>query len=490
MMKNMRLIKLNKIIIAVLIFTLAYGCERDLSDDVVDATFPNIADIFTDNPVGLTDDFFISFDPAVGANTEGFGTDENEAFEGTSSIRIDVPAPTDPDGNFIGGIFKDRGEGRDLSGYDALTFWAKGTVTSTILVGFGTDFEGDQFPVSTVIQLSTNWKKIIIPIPDASRLVQEKGMFLFSAGSYDILQNDNPAIGSSFDDNIGYTFWLDEMRFENLGTLGQPRPKIFEGLDQSTEVFSGSTIQTTGISHTVNLPSGIDQTVQLSTNYFTFNTSNPSVATVSGSGEIAVVGEGEATITASLGSQGALGSLQINATGAFVNAPDPTEPAVNVTSIYSDFYTGVTGLNVGAFNNSDISIQTQIFDNNEHIVYENLGFVGISWDGTEDVSGMTHVHLDVQLTSPGSTLIVELIDFGPDNTDNGLSGTDGSAGGFNATSQLSQDNWVGIDIPLSAFTLPTGGGGAGNPNLNNIGYVVLVSNGGSVLVDNIYFYNQ
>jgi len=130
-----------------LVIALTVSCERDISDDAIEATFPNTADIFTDIPVGLTDEFFISFDPNVGANTAGFGTDDNEAYVGTSSIRIDVPSPTDPDGNFIGGIFRDRGAGRDLSGYDALTFWAKGTLTGTIQVGFGTDFMTDTYPV-------------------------------------------------------------------------------------------------------------------------------------------------------------------------------------------------------------------------------------------------------------------------------------------------------------------------------------------------------
>lgn len=486
MMKNIKLIKWTNPILAGLMIILAFGCERDLSEDITDATFPNTPDIFTDNPVGLTDDFFISFDPAVGANTEGFGTDDNEAFEGTSSIRIDVPAPSDPDGNFIGGIFKDRGAGRDLTGYDALTFWAKGTVTASVEVGFGTDFEADLFPVSTRIQLSTTWKKVIIPIPDASRLTQEKGMFLFSAGSYDVLQNDNPAIGSSFDDNIGFTFWIDELRFENLGTIGQERPLIFDGVDQTVDVFSGSTIQTTGIAYTANLPSGIDQTVQLSTNYFTFNSSNTSVATVSSTGEISVINEGEATITASVGSQSALGSLQINAGGSFENAPDPTLPASDVLSVYSDTYSNLSGLNVGAFNNTDINIETQTFANNQHIVYENLGFVGVGWDNPVDVSGFTMVHVDVQLTTPGSTFIMELLDFGPDGIDNGFG--DGSAGGFNATSQVVEGQWIGLDIPLTSFTNGTGGGGSGLTTFNNMAFVIFVSNGGSFLIDNIYFY--
>ena len=155
--------KQNLLWLLAFMMVITVSCERDLSDDVTDATFPNTADIFTDNPVGLTDEFFVSFDPNGGANTQGFGTDENEAYEGTTSIRIDVPAPNDPDGNFIGGIFKDRGNGRNLTQYDALTFWARGSVNGSVLVGFGTDFEGGLFPVSTEVQMTTGWKKYIVP---------------------------------------------------------------------------------------------------------------------------------------------------------------------------------------------------------------------------------------------------------------------------------------------------------------------------------------
>ncbi|WP_299110695.1 Ig-like domain-containing protein [uncultured Winogradskyella sp.] len=486
-MKNIKLFKLRNTIIAGLLLVITYGCDRDLTDDIVDATFPSTADVFIDNPVGLTDEFFESFDPAEGYNTEDtFEVVDDEAYEGTSSIRIDVPSPDNPNGFLAGGIFRDRGTGRDLTSYDALTFWAKATTTATLAsVGFGADFDEDKFTVvRSDVQLNTNWTKYIIPIPDASKLVQERGLFSFIAAPFDVL-GDGPN-----GNEIGWTLWIDEIRYEALGTLGQSRPRIYNGADLVEETFTGSSFQVTPLTYTANLPTGIDATVTPAFSYFTFESSNPSVASVSESGEVFVLGDGTATITATLANNQAEGSLQINAAGAFVNAPDPTEPAANVISIYSDSYTGVNGLNVGAFNNADINIQTQTFDSNGHIVYENLEFVGMSWDGTIDVSGMTHVHLDVQLTSPGSTLIVELIDFGPDNTDNGLVGTDGSAGGFNATSQLMEGDWVGIDIPLNAFTLPTGGGGAGNPNLNNMGYVVLVSNGGSVLVDNVYFYNQ
>lgn len=463
-----------------LIFT---SCEREISDAAVPATFPTTAEVFTDNPVGLTDQFFESNNPAEGYNTEDvFDVVDDEAYLGTSSIRVDVPSSDNPNGFLAGGIFRDRGEGRDLSGYDALTFWAKASTTATLArVGFGNDFEEDKFSVArTGIELTTSWKKYVVPIPDASRLTQERGLFSFIAAPFDVL-GDGPN-----GNEIGWTMWLDEIKYEKLGTLGQERPNIFNGQDLEAETFNGATIQTTGITYTVNSSNGQDITVLPSTNYFIFESSNPGVATVSDSGEISVLTDGEATISAKLGNLDAQGSLTLISIGDFENAPDPTLPEEEVLSIYSDFYSNYPDLNVGAFNNEGINIETQIFGGNEFILYQNLAFVGIGWNGVIDASGFSHIHLDVQRISPGSSFIVELLDYGPDGENNGFG--DGSAGGFNATSQMITDEWVPLDIPLNSFTLPTGGGGSGNPNVSNLGNLILVSNPGEFLIDNIYFY--
>lgn len=484
-MKNIKYNNLKTTMILAFLLVATISCERDISDDAVPATFNSNADVFIDAPVGLTDEFFESFDPAEGYNTEDtFEVVDNEAYEGSSSIRIDVPSATNPNGFLAGGIFRDRGDGRDLTGFDALTFWAKGSTTHTLAsVGFGVNFEEDEFMVvAQDIELTTNWSKYIIPIPDPSKLVQERGLFTYIAAPIDIV-GDGPN-----GNEVGWTFWLDEIKFENLGTIGQERPKIFNGQDLVQEAFVGSDIPITGLGYTANLPSGINQTVVPTASYFTFESSNTSVATVSESGIISVVGDGTATITGRIGAFEAIGSIELTAEGAFVNADDPTLPASEVLSIYSDTYSNQSGLNVGAFNNSEINISTQVFDNNEHISYENLLFVGVGWDTPVDFSSFTHVHVDVQLKTPGSSFIVELLDFGPDGIDNGFG--DGSAGGFNASSQLVQDEWVGLDIPISSFTNPTGGGGTGLTTFNNLGNVIFVSNNGSVLVDNIYFYNN
>ena len=104
LMKYIELKTMKTKAIYFIVALVVFGCTRD-EEVLPNATFPKTAEIFTDVPVSLTDEFFVSFDTAAGANTNGFGVDENEFFEGTASIRIDVPSVDDPDGSFIGGIF-------------------------------------------------------------------------------------------------------------------------------------------------------------------------------------------------------------------------------------------------------------------------------------------------------------------------------------------------------------------------------------------------
>ncbi|WP_236669009.1 glycosyl hydrolase family 16 [Aquimarina mytili] len=468
-----------------LVLILLSSCERDLSDDAVFATFPNTADIFTDSPVGLTDEFFKSFDPALGANPEAFGTDDNVAYEGSSSIRIDVPAPNDPNGSFVGGIFLDRGEGRDLTGYTALSFWARGSTTATIgLVGFGTDFEENKFAVERPnIQLSTDWRKYIVPIPDPSKLVQERGMFVFSAGGLDVIDSEPNG------NEIGFTFWMDELRFENLGTIAQLRPAIFSGENLTEQGFTGTVLPIVGLEATFNAPTGQDITVVPAPSYFDFSSSDINVAFVNELGLIEIVGEGTTTITAQLDGVLAEGSLNLDVLGSFDGAETPParDPG-DVISIFSDAYTSVNNLNLAVFNDENVQVQTQNFNGDQIVTYDNLTFVGLGWEGTNDVSGMTHLHVDVQLSSSAApSLTVQLIDFGADNSDGG---GDDTGGGFTIpSSDLIEGTWVGVDIPINAFTEATAVF-PGSPNLNNIARVALVSNGSSFIIDNIYFYRE
>ncbi|HKK88088.1 MAG TPA: hypothetical protein VJ917_04505, partial [Saprospiraceae bacterium] len=242
----------------ILLLTLA-GCERELSDDVVPATFSTTGDIFTDNFVGLGNDFYLPF---ADSKLDAFSVDNSEGFESRASYRVDVPNAGDPNGNYAGAILRVDGAGRNLTGYDALTFYAKASQGITLSeVGFGQDFLENKYQVSlTSLAVGTNWTKYIIPMPDPEKLVNERGLFWYSDGTEET-------------NGQGYTLWFDEIRFEKLGTIAHPRPAILNGENESIDGFVGGATSVEGLSTTFNLGNGQDITTALTPAYFSFTSS-------------------------------------------------------------------------------------------------------------------------------------------------------------------------------------------------------------------------
>ncbi|MEM9075465.1 MAG: glycosyl hydrolase family 16 [Bacteroidota bacterium] len=475
-MKNNRYNNIRFVLLLSLGIAVFSSCERDFSDDVQFATFNTNGDIFTDAPVGLTDEFFDSFDPdgPNPANPEGFGTDDNVAFMGTSSIRIDVPAPDDPNGGFIGGIFLDRGDGRNLTGFDALTFYVKGSTTATIgEVGFGTDFQENRFAViAQNIRLSTDWRKVIIPIPDPSKLVQERGMFFFSAGTQST-------------GGFGYTFWIDELRFEKLGTVAQPSPAIYFGQDLATQAFIGFDFAPFGLTQTFNLNTGENQTVFAAPSYFDFTSSDNTVALVNGLGEVSVIGAGNATITAQLANVRASGSLGVDSGGNLPNAPLPMELPEDVSSIFSDEFPNAveSDFNPG-FGGSTTSLQ--LFPNGDDnvLIYANNNFTGIIFNNTIDATERTTLHIDVYVQDAATNVEVQIRDVGP-NQELETDVNNGNAIGDDADRRfsingLTPGQWTSVEIPLDGDLAA---------QRNNLGALILAG-GPNFIFDNIYFFTE
>lgn len=455
--------------IPLLALVLGFNCERELSDDIEITQFPNTPEVFIDSPVGLGSDFYF---PYGGSKATAWSVDSNESYLGTASMRFDVPNANDPEGNYAGAIFRIDGGGRNLTEYDALTFWARASQGVTIAqFGFGEDFLNNTYMATLQnVSLSTAWQKIIIPLPDAAKLLEERGVFRYAAGSGDT-------------GGAAYTFWVDELKFEKLGTVAQPRPKIYNGEDVSQTAFIGSIINISGLTQTFNLGNGQDQTVLVAPKYFSFSSSNLSVATVDEYGMVTVIGQGSATITATLAGQNAQGSLNIQSLGEFNTAPIPTQNAANVISIFSDAYTNVP---VDFFNGYWEPFQTTEsadFDvNGDHILnYINFNFVGNQFaNPTVNASTKSTLHFDVYV--PDGTvapqLKITLRDFGPDGSDGG--GDDTNLEQTFSGASLTPGQWNSLDMSIS-----------GMANRNRLGLIIYENLGSGLnafYLDNIYFY--
>ena len=477
-MKTLKKYKINKLILVALALSIFSSCERDLSDEAVLATFSTSGNVFIDAPNMGTDFYF----PYGGSKPTAWSVDNDVTYQGSASMRFDVPNASDPEGAYAGAIFRIDGAGRDLTKYDALTFWAKASQGVVIgEMGFGEDFITNDY-VTTLqnIPLSTAWQKIIIPIPDASKLTQERGMFRYSAGT----QGTN---------GLGYTFWIDELQFEKLETIAHPRPKILNGADEIEQTFIGSSIRIDGLTQTFNLPNGFDRTVIAAPKYFDFSSSNSAVATVDELGQINVTGTGSTIITAALNGVTAEGSLTINSLGAFTAAPTPTVPAANVLSIFSDAYVNEP---VDFYNGYYAPFQTtqgqnDININGDNIIkYTDLNFVGIEFKNpTINGSQMDFLHIDIRVENTittGDFISVELADFGADGA---FGGGDDSSGRIRFDgSVFSTGNWVSLDIPVADFGLTS---------TLNLGQMLFITDGTNpnipgtitdILVDNIFLY--
>lgn len=452
--------------IALILFT-TFGCKRDL-DELEPAAYPNIPEVFID---GFSEG--LQYAAFGGSDVTAFQVDYVEKYSGTASMRFAVPDAGDPKGAYAGGAYFTDG-GRDLTDYDVLTFWAKATQAATLdVVGFGNDLaESKHLVTLNNVAINTNWEKYYIPIPDAAKLTQERGMFYYSEGP---------------EQGLGYTFWIDEVQFEKLGTLAHPRPAILLGEDQVIVAETGSEQSIGGLTETFNLPTGVDQTMAIAPAYFTFTSSETSVATVNTSGIVYIVDSGTAVITAKVGDVDAEGSLTITSSGQTVGpqvpAPTPTVNPDSVISLFSNAYTNVT---VDTWNThwqfstaEDFDIQVAGDDVKR---YKNLNFVGIEFSSqTIDATAMTHYHMDIwtpDATELPKAFKVLLVDFGADGTFGG--GDDMSHEVTFTAPTLQTGTWVSLDIPLSSFT--------GLQTRAHLAQLVLSGDLPNVYIDNVYFY--
>ena len=459
----------NKIIKSALGLSLllVLGCQRDISE-LEQAGFSK-------NPEVFIDDFSSGLNYAAfgGSAPKAFQVDTQVKYAGTKSMRFEVPDYGSPEGAYAGGSFF-TSAGRDLSDYNALTFWVKATQSANIdIIGFGNDLGENKYQVSiSALAVNTNWKKVYIPIPDAAKLTAEKGMFFYSEGP---------------ENNKGYTFWIDEVKFEKVSGIAQGTAGILNGAAKTVTSFVGVNQNIDGLISTFSLPNGVNQVVNLTPYYFNFASSNAAVATVNNLGNVSTVSGGSAVITATLGGKPASGSLTINSQGNFLAAPTPTLPASKVISVFSDAYTNVP---VDYYNGYWAPYQTTqsadfTVNGNNVLNYYNFNFVGIEFASNPiNASTMSHLHVDVYLPNAlaaGANFKVNVVDFGANGAYGG--GDDSNHVTTISAPTLQGQNWVSLNIPFTAMT--------GLTSRTKLGQIIFEgTNVPAFYADNIYFYND
>ncbi len=434
------------------------ACSRDV-DSLGPARFPNDPGVFAE---GFAPN--VRFEAFAGSKVDALGEDGTTFHSGTVALRVTVPAPGDPSGGYAGGAFI-ANVPRDLSGYNALTFWARASVPATLdVAGLGNDNTGTSQYVAqwNGIALTTAWRQYTIPIPLAARLEREAGLFFFAEGP---------------EGGVGNEIWFDDIQFETVNTIQNPRPAIASAT-VSDEV--GATLSVTGTTVTFAVE-GADQTLVVSPGYFTFLSSNPAVATVGPTGVITLVGDGSSTVTAQLGTTAATGSVSVVAVAPPTTAaPTPTRPDTSVISLYSNAYTNVPVDTWSAvWDVADVA-DIQVAGNDTK-KYTGLAYAGVEFvSQTINASAMTHFHIDV-LTRDATQFKVKLVDFGANGA---FGGGDDSEHEITltptSTPSIATGVWNSLDIPLSAFTGLTGRG--------HLAQMILSGSSPTLYVDNVYFF--
>jgi hypothetical protein len=453
----------------IVILIILNSCKRELSEDAILPSFGTTAEIFTDNFVGLGSNFYFPF---ADAKPNVFSVDNKEGFESFSSIRIDVPNLTDPQGTYAGAIFRIDGPGRNLTSYDALTFYVKSSTGIQLGdVGYGIDYLSNKYQVSTQnVNVGTNWTKVIIPIPDPSKLTNERGVFWFAAGT----QGTNGA---------GYALWFDEIKFEKLGTVGKPTSNILNGETSTIKSFIGSTINITGLNHVYNLVNGQDVTVNSTPAYYAFKSSNPTVASVNDSGIVKIISSGTSEITATLNGIKVNGKLIIESKGNLPSAPQPTQPQNEVKSIFSDAYVNATESNfTPGFGGSTSVADILLTSSGKVLQYGNNNFTGIIFNNTIDASTLGFLHIDAYVENASTSIGIQIRDIGSNKTIETDIFTGNPIGDDkdkrSTLTGFQSGVWKSFDIPLN--------GGILNQK-NNLG-AIIITGGPNFILDNIYFY--
>ncbi len=257
--------------------------------------------------------------------------DTTDPHGGTTSFKVDWSSATGWNAVAVNVGSGQTPEGTvDLSGFNVLSFWAKAETASTEIdkFGFGADDEaintiGKKYEVWLENQaVSTSWAKYIIPLPNPAKLTAVNSLFYASDGAN------------------GGTIYLDDIKFENLGSVTL-KSLAYTGGDKNVPSQVAAAIGDGDLS-AVFAVDGTDIANVKAGNlaaYVNWTSDQSAIATVDASGTITGVSNGSTVITGNLGGKTVTVNVTVNAfTGV----------------IYDDTLHG--GFTVGVNSDSDAAI--------------------------------------------------------------------------------------------------------------------------------------
>ncbi len=467
--------------------TFVAGCDRDDSD------FGMIAR--STDPIVFDDEFVegVSFQPFLDSYYEALQLAVAETYGGSAAaLRFDVqPSRTVEVGPgeflnrfFTGGVIV-APLARDLSGYNAVRLQAKANRPAILNeIGLGNDnTDFSQFGAAiTNVALSTEWREIIIPIPNPAALTATRGLLYFSEGF-------------EGDESEPYFFFFDQIEYVTLRSITNPRPRI---LGESFEVFTGTTLGFPSPAGSVLLNvDGRDVNVSAAAAYFDFTvTVGESVARIGRRG-IEVFGAGTATIQASLGGTAATGTFQIAALAAPTDpAPTPTYAANDVISLFSDGYAAwpVDSFRPGfvTVKSFDLAIAGNTVKAFTGITLSFPATVVIQFE-SQLVDATTYDGLRFDLWVPETGLVaVSLRDFGPNGIFEETGGDDSVAErGFGLNEgEIVGGQWNTFEIPLTDFESSPPALGSTLASRAQLAQFILRGDIGALFIDNLMFYRE
>jgi hypothetical protein len=408
------------------------------------------------------------------------------APDGARSWKVEIPAIGSALGPYSGGVLTPA-VGRDLADYNALTFWVRTDVDGIMLdvAGFGNDntgtsgYEASRKVPSTLLgaPVHREWTYRIVPIPDASRLINERGLFLFgeSAEGEAIFDPESGETINLYPD--GYNIWFDQIEFAHV-----------DGIELFTTRFSGSAERRYFVGQTVTL-GGVFSAytypleeeniiVNHSSRYYELASSNNAVAVPTPTSQVRIVGTGQAEITGKLGDVDAVGKVRLASYEPPASGPAaPTLSSDRVISMFSDAYDDVP-VKFWLTDWSPAQYQEwAVAGDNVKVYYDVTNYFGIDLNNyTIDASDMTHLHLDVY-APVGASLTVKV---------KGRTGDEEPSVSLDAASipAYVPGEWSSLDIPLESFNT------SASWSWSNIGLLIIECSPGAqlLLVDNLYWH--